>query len=64
LTDCRCGLRQWKVDDLSVEVYDSRTTMGIAAAEQVSQKIKDIIAEKGLVNMAFAAAPSQNEFFD
>ncbi len=62
MTDCRCGLRQWKVDDLSVEVYDSRTTMGIAAAEQVSQKIKDIIAEKGLVNMAFAAAPSQNEF--
>jgi glucosamine-6-phosphate deaminase len=36
--------------------------MGVAAAEQVSRKIKDIITEKGSVNMAFAAAPSQNEF--
>jgi glucosamine-6-phosphate deaminase len=62
LTDCRCGLRQWTVDDLSVKVYDNRTTMGIAAAEQVSRKIKDIITEKGSVNIAFAAAPSQNEF--
>jgi glucosamine-6-phosphate deaminase len=62
LTDCRCGLRQRKVDSLSVEVYSNRTAMGIAAAEQVGRKIKDIIAEKGSVNMAFAAAPSQNEF--
>jgi glucosamine-6-phosphate deaminase len=62
LTDCRCGLMQWKVDDLYVEVHDTRRAMGIAAAKQVSRKIRDIIAEKGSVNMAFAAAPSQNEF--
>ena len=62
MTDCRCCLKQWKVDKLSVEVYDNRTNMGISAAEQVSRKIKDIIAEKGSVNMAFAAAPSQDEF--
>jgi glucosamine-6-phosphate deaminase len=62
LTNCRCGLKQWKVDSLVVEVYDTRKTMGISAAKQVIRKIKDIIAEKGSVNMAFAAAPSQNEF--
>ena len=62
MTDDRCSLKQWKVDKLSVEAYDNRTKMGIAAARQVSRKIKDIITEKGSVNMAFAAAPSQNEF--
>ncbi len=36
--------------------------MGIAAAEQVGQKVKEIIAEKGSVSMAFAAAPTQDEF--
>lgn len=62
MTEFRGGLKQWKVDNLSVQVYDNRTSMGIAAARQVSRKICDIIAEKGSVNMAFAAAPSQNEF--
>lgn len=62
MTDCRCGFKQWKVDKLSVEVYDNRTRMGISAAEQVSRKIKNIIAKKGSVNMTFAAAPSQDEF--
>ena len=62
MTDCRCDLKQWKVNNLSVEVYDNRITMGFAAAEQVSRKIKDIIVEKGAVSMAFAAAPSQSEF--
>jgi glucosamine-6-phosphate deaminase len=62
LTDDRCGLKQWKVDKLSVEAHDNRTKMGVAVARQVSHKIKDIITEKGSVNMAFAAAPSQNEF--
>ena len=62
MIDCRCGMRQWKVDDLSVEVHDNRRTMGIAAAKQVSRMISDIIAQKGSVSMAFAAAPSQREF--
>jgi glucosamine-6-phosphate deaminase len=62
LTDFRCGLKQWKVDSLYVEVYDTRRAMGIASAKQVSRKISNIIAEKGSVSMAFAAAPSQNEF--
>lgn len=62
MTDLRCGLKQWKVDNLHVEVYDTGRAMGIAAAKQVSRKISYIIAEKGSVNMVFAAAPSQNEF--
>ncbi len=55
-------LKRWKVNNLSVEVYDTRRAMGIAAAKQVSRKIKDIITEKGSVSIVFAAAPSQNEF--
>lgn len=62
MIDCRQSLSRWKVNNLFVEIYESRPIMGIAAAKQVSEKIKDIIAEKGSVNMAFAAAPSQNEF--
>jgi len=36
--------------------------MGENAAQDVAEKLLEIIGKKGKVNMAFAAAPSQKEF--
>ena len=47
---------------VDVRIYDSRQLMGEAAAELVSEKLKALLASKELVNIIFAAAPSQNEF--
>ena len=48
-------------DRLVVKKYDTRAEMGAAAAKEAEQVICRIIAEKGEINMIFAAAPSQNE---
>lgn len=48
-------------DKLTVKIYDSRAEMGKAAGTEAAEKIKELIAKKGKVNMIFAAAPSQNE---
>ena len=50
------------VDKLKVKVYSSRDEMGKGAAADVTNKIKELLAEKDEINMLFAAAPSQNEF--
>lgn len=57
-------LRQFVVDRLRIQVYRDRLAMGAAAAENVADLIKEILSDKGEVNIAFAAAPSQNEFLD
>ena len=50
-----------KKDKLTVKIFDTRDEMGAAAGSEAAEKIKEIIAKKGEVNMIFAAAPSQNE---
>lgn len=52
------------VDKLAVEVYNSRTELGVAAARQVAGKIQELQRSQQQVNMIFAAAPSQNEFLE
>jgi glucosamine-6-phosphate deaminase len=47
---------------MQVKVYDSRLAMGIAAAEAVAARIVELLAGQAVVNMVFAAAPSQDEF--
>ncbi len=54
-------MKSWKVDNLVVKKYASRMEMGQGAAADAEQVIADIIAQKGEINMIFAAAPSQNE---
>lgn len=54
--------KEFKVESLTVKVYDERTEMGTAAAEAVAEKIQSLLSEKDAINMIFAAAPSQNEF--
>jgi glucosamine-6-phosphate deaminase len=50
------------VDRLRVQIYAARPSMGAAAAHTVAAWMREAIAEKGVVNVIYAAAPSQNEF--
>ena len=52
---------EFKKDKLTVKRYDTRQEMGACAAAEAEKIIAAIIAEKGQINMIFAAAPSQNE---
>ena len=54
-------MKEIKKDKLTVKIFETRNEMGKAAGEAVAQKIKELITQKGEVNMIFAAAPSQNE---
>lgn len=55
-------LKNFKVDNLDVQVYDTRDSMGESAAAEAVAYLKHILAEKDEIYMIFAAAPSQNEF--
>lgn len=54
-------MRQFIVDQLKVEQFDTRKAMGRAAARAVHDKLLTLLKEKEYVNVLFAAAPSQNE---
>lgn len=54
-------MKNYDVDKLKVQIYDSRDEMGADAARDIAAAIKEVIAHKGECNMIFAAAPSQNE---
>jgi glucosamine-6-phosphate deaminase len=51
-------------EKLTVEILPSRDKMGQKAAKEVAKKICEILSAKKEINMIFAAAPSQQEFFD
>ena len=55
-------VRTEQVDQLTVEIYPDRGSLGIAAAAEVAAAMREAIAERGQVRVAFAAAPSQDEF--
>ncbi len=50
-----------KKDLLKVNIYETRSEMGVAAAADIKAKIIELLGEKETINMIFAAAPSQNE---
>lgn len=52
------------MDDLTVNVFNNRSAMGISAAKDVAIRIKKLLTQREHLNMIFAAAPSQNEFLD
>lgn len=53
-----------KIDELSVEVYPDRPSMGKAAAEFVAEAMRQHAAKHSETRMIFAAAPSQNEMLE
>src|SRR6478735_7863262 len=54
--------RSFEVDRLAVRVFPDRSSLGVAAASDVATVMAETIAAQGRVRIAFAAAPSQNEF--
>ena len=57
-------LRTFMAGKLPVRIYDSRKSMGEAAAADVAACIQKLLTEKAGISMIFAAAPSQNEFLE
>ncbi|MBS1669328.1 MAG: glucosamine-6-phosphate deaminase [Bacteroidetes bacterium] len=55
-------VRKYKVDQLQVKTYATRLEMGKHAAHEAAKKIKELLSTQDMVNIIFAAAPSQNEF--
>lgn len=53
---------QFKKDKLQVNVYADRKTLGQSAAALAAKHLQQLTASQPLVNVIFAAAPSQNEF--
>lgn len=49
-------------DNLAVRIHTSRASMGSDAAQAVAVRMKELLRSKPSISMAFAAAPSQNEF--
>ena len=54
-------MKTYKVDKLNVKIYENRTLMGKAAAQDIKAKIAELLSQKKEINMIFAAAPSQND---
>jgi len=55
-------MRQFYKEKLNVKIFKNRIESGAAAAEMVSEKIRELLKTKEYLNIVFAAAPSQNEF--
>jgi glucosamine-6-phosphate deaminase len=49
-------------DNIHVRIFDTRDELGKAAAMAVAETIRQLLATRPVINMVFAAAPSQNEF--
>ena len=54
----------FKVDNLLVKVYNNRTELGKAAANDFMETFKHKVIADPDIRMIFAAAPSQNEFLE
>lgn len=55
---------KYKVDELTIQVYENRALMGQAVAKETSEQIRQLMKENETINIIFAAAPSQNEFLE
>ena len=53
---------RFRADNLNIYIYNSRPTMGAAAATVIAAEIRRLIEERGRAVGIFASAPSQNEF--
>lgn len=56
--------KEFKVDNLTVKVFDTRRAMGVQAGEEAAEHLRGLLAAKDEVWAIFAAAPSQNEFLE
>ena len=56
--------RMIQAEKLTAYVYPSRQEMGLAAGKAAAEAIRQILAQKEVANVIFAAAPSQNEMLE
>ena len=52
------------VDKLKVNVYSNRQEMGKSAAENIAEKFKELIKQKGEINVVWAAEISKSGFYE
>lgn len=52
-----------KVDRLDVKIFKTRTEMGIAAAKEAANYLRELGKKKDEINILFAAAPSQDDIY-
>jgi glucosamine-6-phosphate deaminase len=57
----RAPIRELKVDRLNVKIYPDRAALGKAAGLAAAARIRAMQLSAGYLNLAFAAAPSQQE---
>jgi glucosamine-6-phosphate deaminase len=50
------------IENIRVRIYEDRELLGRAATQTVAETIGRLLMNQPVVNMLFAAAPSQNEF--
>ena len=55
-------IKSFKRDGLFVRIFDIRSNMGVEAAKEGAEWIREVLKRKGEANIIFAAAPSQNDF--
>ena len=55
-------VREFTVDTLTVQCFDTRENLGKEAACWAAEAIRGLLHKQETVNIIFAAAPSQNEF--
>jgi glucosamine-6-phosphate deaminase len=55
-------MKRYKKELLDIKVYDTRDEMGVHAAEEAADYIRELMKKQEVVNIVFAAAPSQNDF--
>jgi len=63
-TNTKKMTRSLKKDMLTVKIFPTREELGREAAIEAGNKIKEMLSQKEIVNIIFAAAPSQNEFLE
>ena len=55
-------IKRMLVGTLDVGIWDTRADMGAAAAADAGACLERLLSEQAVLNVMFAAAPSQNEF--
>jgi glucosamine-6-phosphate deaminase len=55
-------VKEFQTDKLNVKIFNTREEMGLQAANDAVLLIQSLLSKKDVVNIVFAAAPSQNDF--
>ena len=56
--------KEFNKDKLNVKIYDNRENMGKSAADEFASCVLNLMEKKEIINIIFAAAPSQSDFLE